>query len=242
MRDTYRNLADSTLQTWLYWFREQGEIAHSMPVDFKLYVGGREHDVLFRHGQTEQDACQFLSTEYDFIGLEEIAPAYLPGAKKVSPGIAEGVFDMAYSRLTREAKRASAIGPEMAMTCNSPPINHWSSKRLIDRSPDYLTSVKWAHFNFPVSDNAANLRSDYYSDLEIAWEGKEGLKKRFLRGQRVAIFVGIPRFDLEKLSEMELGGACCAAGPAPLDAKSHRSASSGFTSLSSRRYRRSHRV
>ena len=161
MRDTYRNLADSTLQTWLYWFREQGEIAHSMPVDFKLYVGGREHDVLFRHGQTEQDASQFLSTEYDFIGLEEIAPAYLPGAKKVSPGIAEGVFDMAYSRLTREAKRAAAIGPEMAMTCNSPPLNHWSSKRLIDRSPDYLTSVKWAHFNFPVSDNAANLRPDY---------------------------------------------------------------------------------
>ena len=203
MRDTYRNLADSTLQTWLHWFKTYGEIVHSNPVDFKIYVGGREHDVLFRHGQTEQDASQFLSTEYDGIFLEEIAPAYLPGAKKISPGINEGVFDMAYSRLTREAKRAAAICPEMIMTCNSPPLNHWSSVRIIDKSQEYLDSINWAHFNFPVSDNASNLRPNYYSNLEIAWEGKEGLKKRFLRGERVAIFVGIPRFDLEKLGEME---------------------------------------
>jgi hypothetical protein len=203
MRDTYRNLADSTLQTWLYWFKTYGEIAHSNPVDFRLHVGGKDHDILFRHGQTEQDASQFLSTEYDVIFLEEIAPAYLPGAKKISPGISEGVFDMAYSRLTRELKRAQAIGPEMIMTCNSPPLNHWSSIRIIDKSPTYLKAVNWAHYNFPVSDNAENLRPDYYSNLELAWEGKEGLKKRFLRGERVAIFVGIPRFDLEKLADME---------------------------------------
>src|SRR5918999_3835658 len=34
MRDTYRNLADSTLQTWLHWFKTYGEIVHSNPVDF----------------------------------------------------------------------------------------------------------------------------------------------------------------------------------------------------------------
>jgi hypothetical protein len=102
VRDTYRNLIDSTFQTFKEWFPPDtalGFVSQADPIEYKLNVGGRYHDILFRHGQTEQDASMFLSTEYDFIGLEEIAPAYLPGTKKVSPGISDGVFDMAYSRL-----------------------------------------------------------------------------------------------------------------------------------------------
>ena len=46
MRDTYRNLVDSTLQTWLSWFPDgmMGFKAASNPVDFKIFVGGRYHD------------------------------------------------------------------------------------------------------------------------------------------------------------------------------------------------------
>ncbi len=205
VRDTYRNLIDSTFQTWLSWFPDKsaaGFVSQSEPIDFKLNVGGRYHDCLFRHAQTEQDASMFLSTEYDGIFLEEIAPAYLPGQKKVSPGIAEGVFDMAYSRLTRKADRAAAIRPEMGMTCNSPPLTHWASKRIIDKPPDYLANLNWAHWMFPISDNAANIRPDYYSNLEAAWEGKRGLIARFLKGERLPIFVGIPRFNLDQLDKL----------------------------------------
>ena len=127
VRDTYRNLADSTLKTFTHWFPE-GEVGYKHPTepcDFHLLVGGRYHTLSFRHGQTEQDASMFLSREYDFIFLEEVAPAYLPGEKKVSPGIAEGVFDMAIARLTRDRKRADALGGgELSMTCNSPPLTH----------------------------------------------------------------------------------------------------------------------
>jgi hypothetical protein len=204
MRDTYRNLVDSTLQTWLSWFpdREMGYIAASNPVDFKLFVGGRYHDVLFRHGQNAQDASAFLSTEYDFIGLEEVAPAYIPGGKLTSPGIAEEVFDMALPRLTRKADRAAAINPELAITCNSPPLDHWTSRRIIDKSPEYLQSLNWHHWNFPISDNAANLRPDYYTNLEKAWQGNNILIRRFIRGERVPIFIGIPRFNLDQLDRM----------------------------------------
>ncbi len=111
----------------------------------------------------------FLSTEYDVIGLEEIAPAYLPGQKKISPGIAEGVFDMALPRLSRQKERAEAIGPELVMTCNSPPLTHWASTRIIDKPKEYLDSLNWAHWQFPISDNASNLRPDYYESLERAW-------------------------------------------------------------------------
>jgi hypothetical protein len=207
VRDTYRNLIDSTFQTFKEWFPDgtaAGYVSQSDPVDFKLNVGGRYHDVLFRHGQTEQDASMFLSTEYDFIGLEEIAPAYIPGEKKVSPGIAEGVFDMAISRLTRKGDRAAAVRPELCMTCNSPPLTHWASKRIIDKPPEYLTDpvLNWAHWMFPVSDNAHNLDANYYASLEKAWEGKHQLIARFLRGERIAVFVGIPRFDMDQLDAL----------------------------------------
>src|SRR4029077_13225046 len=82
VRDTYRNLADSTLKTWLRWFPDdssRGYLSKSNPADYMLRTpDGRMHEVCFRHGQTAQDASLFLSTEYGFIGLEEIAPAYLP--------------------------------------------------------------------------------------------------------------------------------------------------------------------
>jgi len=205
VRDTYRNLADSTLKTFLSWFPEGmcGYKSKSEPCDYQLWVGGRYHSLSFRHGQTEQDASMFLSREYDYIALEEIAPAYLPGEEKVSPGIAEGVFDMAIARLTRDRKRAKAIGGgELAMSCNSPPLTHWASKRIIDKSPEYLRSLNWAHWMFPVSDNAANLREDYYSTLEKAWEGKRALIQRFLRGERIAVFVGVPRFNIDALDRL----------------------------------------
>src|SRR3990167_5696239 len=135
LRDTYRNLSDSTLQTWLSWFPDGGKPgtgigykALSMPCDYKLYAGGRYHDVLFRHGQTAQDASAFLSTEYGFIGLEEIAPAYMPGGKLTSPGIAEEVFDMALGRL----RQPGVEEPELAMTSNSTPLNHWPSRQILE--------------------------------------------------------------------------------------------------------------
>ncbi len=205
LRDSYRNLVDSTYRTFLEWFPDgtaAGYKSQSEPIDFKLNVGGRYHDIKFRHGQTEQDASAFLSTEYDFIGLEEIAPAYTPGAKTVSPGIAESVFDMAISRLSRKKERAEKVRPELCMTCNSPPLNHWGSVRIIDKPADYLQRLNWAHWMFPISDNAHNLRPDYYSNLELAWEGKRNLIARFLRGERIAVFIGLPRFNLDQLDDL----------------------------------------
>jgi hypothetical protein len=85
------------------------------------------------------------------------------------------------------------------MTCNSPPLTHWASKRIIDKPDEYLQSLNWAHWMFPVSDNAHNLRPDYYTNLELAWEGKRDLIRRFLKGERLPVFIGLPRFNLDQL-------------------------------------------
>ena len=208
VRDTYRNLIDSTFRTFTEWFPDGsafGYVSQSNPVEFKLNVGGRYHDIVFRHLQTEQDASAILSTEYDGIMMDEIAPAYLPGAQKVSPGVAEGVFDMAISRLARKLDRAAKIRPELCLTCNSPPLTHWASTRIIDKPQAYLSDpiLNWAHWMFPISDNSKNLDPNYYASLEKAWEGKRSLIARFLRGERIAVFIGLPRFNLDQLDDLK---------------------------------------
>jgi hypothetical protein len=169
---------------------------------------GRLHEVLFRHGQTAQDASLFLSTEYGFIGLEEVAPAYLPGKDQtVSPGISEEVFNMAYSRLRQEGLPS----PEIALTSNPPSRLHWSSKRIIDATADEKHGVlrfdipggppvTWEHWFTPISENKQNLRPGYYEELTATWP--RILVRRFVEGERVDVFVGIPRFDLDKLDQM----------------------------------------
>lgn len=212
VRDTYRNLADSTLKTWLRWFPDgsmMGRISRSNPADYQLRTpDGRMHEVLFRHGQTAQDASLFLSTEYGFIGLEEVAPAYLPGKEqKVSPGISEELFDTAYSRLRQEG----LAEPEMAITSNPPSRSHWASKRIIDVTENErhgtlrfdlpgLPPVIWEHWFTPISENRENLRAGYYEELTATWP--RILVRRFVEGERIDIFVGVPRFDLDLLDKM----------------------------------------
>src|SRR5262245_58838393 len=50
VRDTYRNLVDSTFRTFVEWFPDGqacGYVSQAEPIDYKLNVGGRYHDVLF---------------------------------------------------------------------------------------------------------------------------------------------------------------------------------------------------
>jgi len=216
VRDTYRNLADSTLKTWLEWFPDKsavGYIKQAQPVDYILRTpDGREHQVSFRHGQTAQDASLLLSTEYGLICLEEVAPAYLPGKTQlVSPGISEEFFDMAYSRL----RQKGVPEPELAMSANPPSPNHWSSRRIIDPSGNdrhgtvertysvagQEQTVVWEHWFTPISENKKNLRPGYYEELTATWP--RILVRRFVEGERIDAFVGIPRFDLDALDTMK---------------------------------------
>jgi len=213
MRDTYRNLEDSTFKTWLRWFPDNsmmGYVSKSNPADYQLRTpDGRLHEVLFRHGQTAQDASMFLSTEYGFIGLEEVAPAYVPGGEqKVSPGMSEELFDLAYSRLRQEG----IAEPEIALTSNPPSRTHWASKRIIDKSGDErhgtmvfnlpgVSPVTWEHWFTPTSENKANLRPGYYEELTATWP--KILVRRFVDGERVDMFTGTPRFNLDQLDDLK---------------------------------------
>lgn len=192
LRDTYRNLKDTTLKTWDEWFSPLSRVSESEPRTIKLRVDENpdiEHELLFRHGQTAADAVNFLSSEYGFIGLEEIGPAFFTSSGVTSAGIAEEVFDMAISRLVQKG----IDRPELAMTSNPPPIQHWASRRLIDAKPDFLKALNWEHYWFPPEENKQHLREGFYEELLKSlppW-----VADRLVRGLRVAIYAGLPIFQ-----------------------------------------------
>lgn len=199
VRDTYRNLVDTTLKTFLEWFPDgvMGELKGD-PATFHLYTpDGRKHEVMFRHGQTAAEASNFLSLEAGFIGLDEVAPAFTPSGI-VSPGISADVFNIAIQRL-----RQSGIDePELAMSSNPPPMQYWTSKRIIDADPAKLRELNWAHYWVGQDENKHNLRTGYYE--ELAKSLPDDLKKRFVDGERVAIYPGLPIFQKDFSERMHV--------------------------------------
>src|SRR5262245_6535473 len=80
IRSSYRELHDSTRKTVDEWFgkimtyREKDEEA---TITFPGRDGVvRSHTLLFRACKREAEASKFLSTEYAFIWLEEVVPAF----------------------------------------------------------------------------------------------------------------------------------------------------------------------
>ena len=191
LRDTYRNLEDTTVKTLTEWLGPLGVLRRRQSVsDFVFKVGGIQHELLLRHGQTAADASSFLSSEYAFIGLEEVAPAFTPSGV-VSPGIAEEVFDIALTRLVQRG----IDNPELAITCNPPTPNHWVNKRIISKDREELRKLGWWPFFFDTHENEQNLRPGYYDELRRSLQGKDHLIKRFVEGEIVAIYPGMPVFS-----------------------------------------------
>ena len=77
------------------------------------------------------------------------------------------------------------------MTSNPPPMQHWASRRLID-SPR-LNELNWAHFWFPPDENKEHIRPGFYEELLKSWP--EDLARRFIKGERVALYPGLPIFQ-----------------------------------------------
>lgn len=190
LRDTFRNLTDTTQKTLEEWLGPLGTFVRNQSVtDFVMELGGQKHIILLRHGQTAQDASSFLSSDYGLIFLEEAAPAFTPTGL-ISPGIAEEVFDLAFTRLIQKG----IDHPELVITCNPPTPQHWVNRRILVLPPDELTERGWAHFFFPREENEKNLRAGYYDELRKSLKGKDHILRRFVEGEVVSIYPGLPVF------------------------------------------------
>jgi len=162
VRNTYRELADTTLATWLQWFPEaqfgdfnRSEMAH------RVTKGDVECEVLFRALDRPQDVAKLLSLE--------ITGAWVNEAKELP----KGVIDVLGDRVGRFPAMRDG-GPTWSgviMDTNPPDNDHWWYRLAEDDRPEgwqffaqpgglMQQSGEWVPN--PLAENVQNLPPDYY--------------------------------------------------------------------------------
>ncbi|MGB1580906.1 MAG: TerL [Nevskiales bacterium] len=159
IRNTYRELSDTTLKTWQDWFGKAGTfhkqdmrfvIEHGMPDGTKL-----ELEVLFRALDRPDDVKKLLSLE--------LTGAWVNEAREVP----KGVIDMLQGRVGRFPSQRDG-GPSwfgVIMDTNPPDNDHWWYDMFEEAQPD-----GWALFRQPSglaenAENIENLPRGYYERM-----------------------------------------------------------------------------
>ena len=190
IRSSYRELHDSTRHTIEEWFGsilEYKEKDEEATITFTGRDGVvRSHVLAFRACKREAEASKFLSTEYAFIWLEEVVPAYISTKRGgvMGQGLPKGVFDVAKMRL----RQTHAHRLEIFLTFNPPPTRHWVYKEFFQASPADFERKKYALFRQPPGENKENLPENYYEDLLETLS--PDLARRFVGGEATSVYEG----------------------------------------------------
>lgn len=166
VRNTYRELKDTTVATWMYWMGRLGQMNWQDFV-FRGRVGDAEFDVLFRALDSMEDVKKVLSLEVTGFWLNE--------AREIPRGIWEAIED----RVGRYPPRidGGATWRGIIADSNPPDQDHWfytefEENRLHEKYPE-----KFAYFRQPggliertdgtfvenpVAENLENLEPHYY--------------------------------------------------------------------------------
>ncbi len=189
MRESYRELHDSTRQTFEEWFenlegyyyKESDEVA-------QIAITGadgeqRTHELFFRACRRERDASKLLSTEFGFIWLEEVVPAF--SAKGVmGQGLPQGVFNVAQMRMRQKGVKRL----ELLVTFNPPSPRHWTYTEFFQTTPEDLQRKSYSLFRQPPKENTHNLPEGYYEMLEETLP--PDLARRMINGEVVTTYEG----------------------------------------------------
>lgn len=161
IRNTYRELQDTTVRTWLDWFPEEatgqfrpGDMAHEIRLELEdgTLV---ECDVLFRALDRPQDVKKLLSLE--------LTGAWVNEAREVP----RTVVDMLGGRVGRfpSARGGGPTWSGVIMDTNPPDMDHWWYRLFEESDPE-----GWEIFRQPsgLSDKAENLENlpggrEYYT-------------------------------------------------------------------------------
>lgn len=194
LRESYKQLRDSTLKTWMEWL---GSCSRYLQSDHNLFLTLPNyrgevltHEMHFRHCRRVEEASDLLSTEYAFIWFEEPVPAYQMESGVIGAGLPEGMFDLA---LTRQ-RQAGMHRLHIVLTFNPPSKFHWCDKRFLNVPRAKLEEIGFAHFWQPPYENARNLPPNYYTRLEQ--QLGDDMVRRVVKGERVTQYAGERVFPL----------------------------------------------
>ena len=161
VRNTYRELLDSSLRTWLDWFPEtavgkfnKGDMVH--PIKWRDI----ECEVLFRALDRPDDVKKLLSVEYTGIWINEVRE------------VPKAIVDASGDRVERypSIKDGGCTWAGVIMDSNMPDDDHWIFRFEQDppksweffRQAGGLFENEGKFFHNPDAENLQNLPEDYY--------------------------------------------------------------------------------
>jgi len=162
VRNTYPELRDTTLRTWLDWFSEErvGKF-DNQTMTHRINKGDVEAEVLFRALDTHDDVKKVLSLELTGVWVNE--------ARELPKSIIDALID----RLGRypAVKDGGCTWRGMIMDTNSPDSDHWwyglaeeerpAGWEFFAQPPGVIeTGGKWV--TNPEAENLENLEPGYY--------------------------------------------------------------------------------
>ncbi len=167
VRNTYRELKDTTLKTWLSWFPEEeaGPFAHS-EMAHRLNLGLEDGtrlvcEVLFRALDRPQDVKKLLSLE--------LTGAWVNEARELPLALVEALGD----RVERfpAAREGGCSWAGVILDTNPPDTDHWWHRLAEEerpqgwdffRQPGGLVEVRGSFRPNPKAENLENLPRDFY--------------------------------------------------------------------------------
>ncbi len=175
IRNTYRQLHDTTLKTWLDWFPEAyfGKFNHSM-MEHRLKFGDVESEVLFRALDRPEHVANLLSLELTGVWVNE--------ARELPFGVIMALDD----RIGRfpAVKDGGATWVGMIMDTNPPDTDHWWYRMAEEDRPegwaffDQPSGVNETEGKFvpnPKAENLRNLEKDFYK-IRIQGKNKDHIR------------------------------------------------------------------
>lgn len=187
IRESYRELADSTRKTFEEWFGPICRYHESSEKAILTFPGAdgvtRSHELFFRSCRKAEEASKFLSTEFAFAWLEEPVPAYS------TSGVMGGGLDIdLFQLLQMRIRQKGAPRYEIILTFNPPTSRHWIYTEFFKRDVQALEKMNYALFRVAKSENEKNLRIGYYDQLLAVLS--PDLAKRFVDGEVVTVYPG----------------------------------------------------
>lgn len=163
VRNTYRELIDTTIQTFFDWVPEETGIFHKQDMKFTfkqdLQDGTSVHaEFLFRALDKPQDIKKLLSLE--------VTGGWLNEAREIP----KPIMDMLIGRLGRYPRKVNGQGGAtrhcLIMDTNPPDSDHWYYKLFEVMKPEGYEIFYQPSGLSPEAENIANLPDGYYQKMQ----------------------------------------------------------------------------
>ena len=157
VRNTYRELEDTTMRTWFDWFPAAGKfkrqsLTHTIDLT-------QRHEVIFRALDRPQDVGKLLSLEVSGFWLNEVRE------------IPKSIYDMSQTRIGRYPRRVSYGNniPPFGLIMDSNPMDdfHWYYTLAEELRPDNAVFYRQPGGLDDDAENLDNLPPHYYTNIAL---------------------------------------------------------------------------